>query len=71
MVLAGWMAVLVAMSGGVVDQKVITKSGSVNLKEIVLAGGDTPAQAVVIVRGDGLTVDFSGTTRHGCIPVRQ
>jgi len=65
MVLASWMAVLVAMSGEVVDQKVITKSGSVNLKEIVLAGGDTPAQAAVIIRGDGLTIDFSGTTLRG------
>lgn len=60
-----WVALMTGMSAGVIDQKIITKSGRVDLKEIVMPGGDSPDQAAVVVRGDGLTIDFTGTTLRG------
>ncbi|MBX3115207.1 MAG: right-handed parallel beta-helix repeat-containing protein [Fimbriimonadaceae bacterium] len=65
MMLGCWVALMTGMSAGVIDQKIITKSGRVDLKEIVMPGGDSPDQAAVVVRGDGLTIDFTGTTLRG------
>lgn len=55
-------AVLMSSSA---DQLVITKSGTVSLPAGMLAGGSSPERAAVVIRGDGLVVDFAGASLMG------
>jgi len=65
MMVGCWVALMMGMGSGAIDQKVITKSGRIDLEEVVMEGGETPDQAAIVVRGDGLTIDFTGTTLRG------
>lgn len=60
------VAGIALMSMAPADQLVITKSGTVKLPtDQVLAGGDSPETAAVVIQGDGLVVDFAGASLMG------
>ncbi len=61
-----FVAGLALMNLNSADQIVITQSGTVKLpSDMVLPGGDTPGSAAVVIRGDGLVVDFAGASLYG------